>query len=273
MDQTLTPPPPSRLPSILGVVAETFRATAWQNVLRRGIVAYAMIWLSFPVFNVLINALIYRDAPALRNYGIIGGAMLAFLFAMLFNAGEILDRERQRATLSNLFLAPCPRYAWLGGMQLFSLAEAGMAAIVALMAGWAIFGLPIDINAPALILTLLLFIPCLWGFSMAFGAVGVAIRGANMLSNFVFPFLIMLSGAMYPVGALPTWLRIPARMLPFGYGIHAIVQVTTRRASVAALASDLLPLLAFAIALPLIGIAMFTRLEHRARRTGELDLL
>lgn len=272
MDQAVTPPQ-QPLTAILGVVGETFRATARQNVLRRGIVAYALMWLSFPIFNVLINALIYRDAPALRDYSIIGGAMLAFLFAMLFNAGEILDRERQRATLTNLFLAPCPRYAWLGGMQLFALAEAGVAAIIAVIAGWATFGLPLDVNLPALIVAVALFLPCLWGFSMAFGAVGVAIRGANMLSNFVFPFLMVLSGAFYPVSALPAWLRVPARMLPFGYGIHAIAQATNQGASIVSLRSDLLPLLGFAIVLPGLGIVMFNWLEHRARQTGELDLL
>lgn len=272
MNQTLTPPQQG-LTAMLGVIGETFRATAKQNILRRGVVAYALIWLSFPVFNVLINALIYRNAPALRDYSIIGGAMLAFLFAMLFNAGEILDRERQRATLTNLFLAPCPRYAWLGGMQLFALAEAGAAAIIAVIAGGVTFGLPLDVNVPALFVTLLLFLPCLWGFSMAFGAVGVAIRGANMLSNFVFPFLMMLSGAIYPVSDLPAWLRIPARMLPFGYGIHAIARATTQGASIVALRADLLPLLGFAIVLPLLGVAMFSRLEHRARQTGEIDLL
>jgi ABC-2 type transport system permease protein len=199
--------------------------------------------------------------------------MLAFLFAMLFNAGEILDRERQRATLTNLFLAPCPRYTWLGGMQLFALAEAGFAAIVALLAGWWIFGLPFDINFPALIVALVLFVPCLWGFSMIFGAIGVAIRGANMLSNFVFPFLMVLSGAIYPVSKLPDWLRVPARLLPFGYGIQAIADALTRGTSIVAMRAELLPLLVFAIVLPALGIIMFNWLEHRARQTGELDLL
>lgn len=261
------------IPAEIRVVYGSCVATAKQRMMRGGFIAYAAIWLSFPIFNLLVNALIYRDNPPLRNYAVIGGAMLAFLFGMLFNAGEILDRERQRATLTNLFLAPCPRYAWLGGMQLFALAEAGIAAVIAIMAGWAIFGLPIDINVPALVLAFLLFIPCLWGFSMIFGAIGVAIRGANLLSNLVFPFITVLSGVMYPVSALPDWLRIPARLLPFGYGIQAIVNALTKGQSIVAMRAELLPLLAFAVALPALGIVMFNWLEHRARQTGELDLL
>ena len=237
-----------------------------------GTFAYVLVWMSFPVFNLGINALIYRYDPALRDYAIVGGAMLAFMFGMLFNAGQILDQARYRGTLGNLFLAPCPRYAWLGGMQLVALVEAFLNGLLTLFVGYLVFGIKFDVNVPALIIAVALFLPCLWGFSMVHGAFGVAIRGANELSNLIFPFVVLLAGVLYPVAAMPDWLRFPARLLPFGYGIEAIYAALVRGESVADLWRSLLPLSAFAIALPLAGIATFTWMERLARRRGELEL-
>jgi ABC-2 type transport system permease protein len=245
---------------------------AKQRVMSTGTFAYVLVWMSFPIFNLGINALIYRDDPALRNYAVIGGAMLAFMFGMLFNAGQILDEERYRGTLGNLFLAPCPRYAWLGGMQVVALVEAFVNGAVTLLAGTLLFDLPFDVNVPALVLAIVLFLPCLWAFSMVHGAVGVAVRGANELSNLLFPIVIVLAGVLYPVALLPDWLRVPARLLPFGYGIEAIFAASVRGESIADLWRSLVPLAGFAVTLPLLGIAAFAWLERLARKRGVLEL-
>ena len=91
---------------ILRVVLASARAVAKTRLQTSGVPFYLMVWLSFPIFNVLLIALIYRDNPTLRNYAIVAGAGLALLFGMVFNASEILDRERQTGTLGNLFVAP-----------------------------------------------------------------------------------------------------------------------------------------------------------------------
>ncbi len=79
------------------------RSAAWSmgaaRIRTSGPAFYALVWMGFPVFNLLTVALIYRDAPRLRDYAIIGGAGLAILFGMQFNAGQILDEERNRDTL------------------------------------------------------------------------------------------------------------------------------------------------------------------------------
>jgi ABC-2 type transport system permease protein len=256
----------------LRIALATWAAMGKQRVMSTGTFAYILVWVSFPLFNLGINALIYHDDPALRNYAIIGGVIAAFLFGMLFNAGQILDEERYRGTLGNLFLAPCPRYAWLGGMQVVALVEAVVVGAVSLLAGWLIFDLTFDVDLPALVVSIVLFLPCLWAFSMVHGAIGVAVRGANSLSNLISPLVILLAGVMFPVSLMPDWLRYPARLLPFGYGIEAIYASSVRGAGITDLWRSLLPLSAFAVTLPLLGIAAFTWLERLARRRGVLEL-
>jgi ABC-2 type transport system permease protein len=258
---------------ILRVVTGAARASAATRLRQSGVVFYLLVWVSFPLFNLLMVALIYRNDPSLRNYAIIGGAGMAFLFSMQFNAAEILDGQRFRGTLGNLFLAPSPRYAWLGGFQLVAVCEALFTASVSVAVGKAIFGLPLDVDPLGLVVSVVLLIAALWGFSMILGAIGVGLRNANQLSNLVFPLIQIVAGTMYPIAALPTWVRIPAHCLPFGYGLAAIDGALTRGQDVSALASDLLPLLGFAVTLPILGIIAFRAIERRSRVQGSLELV
>lgn len=259
--------------AVLRVVLGSARAVAKTRLQTSGVPFYLMVWLSFPVFNVLLVALIYRNDPSLRDYAIIAGAGLAMLFGMQFNASEILDRERQTGTLGNLFVAPAPRFSWLAGFQLFAITESLVTATLSVSIGKAIFGLPLHIAPATLLVTMALFIAAMWGFSMIVGAAGVALRNANQLSNLIFPILQLVAGTLYPISLMPGWIEVPARCLPFGYGIQAMVDSVTRGASFADVSGDLLALGGFAVALPLLGIAAFRAVERRTRVRGTLELV
>jgi ABC-2 type transport system permease protein len=123
------------------------------------------------------------------------------------------------------------------------------------------------------LVVMVLFVAAMWGFSMAVGAIGVAIRNGNQLSNLLFSPILLVAGTMYPVDRMPDWLRIAARCLPFSYGMESLVASLTTNASVVDLADSLVPLAGFAIVLPLIGIAAFTRLERMSKNTGSLELM
>jgi ABC-2 type transport system permease protein len=246
-------------------------AVARTKVQTTGPFFYALIWLSFPVFNLFLVALVYRGNAQLQNYAIVAGAGMAMLFGMQFNACEILDGERQRGTLGNLFLAPVPRYAWLAGFQLYAIIEALAAAAITLIGGVLAFGLHLRVDVLALLLVFVLFVCCMWGFSMIVGAIGVAIRDANVLSNLLFTPVALLAGTMFPIAVMPGWLRIPAHALPFSYAIQGLVDSTTHHQL--RLWHTLVPLAGFAVALPLLGMFAFNRIEQLTRRRGSLELI
>jgi ABC-type multidrug transport system permease subunit len=233
---------------------------------------YVLVFLGFPFFQLMLIALIYRENPALQDYAVIAGAGTAFIFAMLFVGGEVMEGERERGTLGNLFVSPAPRYAWLLGFQLSSALEAMLSAILTLALGITIFGTSLSVNGPSLIVTLFLLILCMWGISMMASAVGTAIRNANQLSNLLFPILMPLAGTMFPIAEMPGWLRSPARCLPFGYGMQALVDAMTRNASLIEMRDDLLPLAGFAVLLPALGGIAFKRLDVYARVQGHLEM-
>ena len=256
----------------LRVIRDTAGMVAKMRIQGMGVLGYSLTWLTLPLMEMLLLAFIYQNNRDLLEYAVVSGAGTAILFALIFNGGEILDSERKRGTLGNLFLAPLPRYVWLGGFQLFALIEAVVNASIAVAAGVWIFDVDLSINVVTVIVTIVLLTAALWGTSLILGAFGIVARNANFLSNLIFPFITLFAGTMYPVALMPDWIRIPARALPFSYGIEALVAALTRNASVTDLTATLLPLLGFAIVLPLIGIAMFRAMEHAVRKLGSLEI-
>ncbi|MEJ7839403.1 MAG: ABC transporter permease [Thermomicrobiales bacterium] len=243
------------------------------KVFRSGPLFYIMVWSSFPIFSLLSVALIYRNDERLRDYAVVAGSASAFIFLMIYGAGQMLDEERQRGTLGALFLAPAHRFTWLGGFQLMTLAEMLFSATISLTIGSLIFGVDLSVNISALVVSLMLFCSALWGLSMIIGSIGVAIRDANQLSNLLFNVIVILAGTMIPIDRLPDWLQIPARCLPFGYGMEAIVGSLANGSSIGDLQSSLWPLAGFAIVLPILGTAVFRVLEQRSRAHGALEFI
>lgn len=254
---------------IVREIAWTIARTRIQGM---GPLAYVLTWTMFPIFQILMVALIYRDNRALLDYAVIAGAGTSLIFIMLFNGGEILDTERGRGTLGNLFLSPSSRYVWLAGFQLFALVEAIVMGMVSVGFAVLVFDVDLAVNPPALLVTLGLLLFSLWGISMMLNAVGVLARGANLISNLMFPVAELLGGTMYPIAQMPDWVRIPARALPLGYAMQALVDAMTKNASIGDLRSELLPLAGFAVVLPVLGVLAFTRVERAVRKLGYLEL-
>jgi ABC-2 type transport system permease protein len=259
--------------TLLRMVGSVAHSTSMQRLRTNGLFFYALVWMGPAVFGTLLVVFIYRDSPALRSYAIVGGVGAALLFGMQYNAGQILDVQRRVGTLGNLFASPGPRFAWLAGFQLFAVAESMIAATLTVGVCTAIFGLSVDVDPLTLSVVLALLVLSMWGFSMVVGAIGLALRDANQLSNLLSPFTTLLAGTMFPVDLMPDWLRIPAHFLPFSYGMSAMAQAVTQQASLADVSDDLLPLAGFAVVFPVLGIRAFRAIERRVRNQGALDLI
>jgi ABC-2 type transport system permease protein len=232
-----------------------------------------LVWVALPIFQLAIAGLIYRGIrPDLLRYSVVGIAASTFIFNSQYYIGEILDGERIRGTLVGLFLAPCPRLSWLTGFALGGLLETTIAAAASVVFGMLVFGVRFHPNWPALAVTFPLFLAALWGLGFVFSAVGLILKRSNDLSNLLSPFIFLLGGIYYPVALLPLWLRYPAEALPLGYGMQAMADAALHDAPITSLGGQLLPLAAFAVALPAVGVLTFAWLERLIRERGELDL-
>ena len=117
-------------------------------------------------------------------------------------------------------------------------------------------------------------------FAGSFTVVGIGImaailpllyveRGAQM--TFVIQScLLVVSGVYYPVSVLPGWMQVASAFSPATYILDGVRKGLMEGASVGAVVHDLWPLaLMGAILIPL-GLWLFGRAEHYAKRTGKL---
>jgi ABC-2 type transport system permease protein len=242
----------------------------WFMMARGG---YIVLWTIRPVFDLAIAALIHAAGRTdLVSYAVIGITTSAFIFSTFFWVGEILDRERLRGTLPSLFLSPSARVSWLAGFILAGGAETFLAAAVVLLAGIALFGVVLNVAWLSLLVVGALFLISLGGLGLVFSAVGLLVRQSNGLSNLMSPLVLLLGGIYFPVSELPLVLRLVARLLPLGYATEALALSTLQAAPLAELMHLVLPLLGFAIVLPVLGYVAIRCVDHIVRRQGTLDL-
>ncbi len=231
------------------------------------------VWAIRPLFDLSIAALIYAGGRRdLVPYIVVAMTANALVWNSIFWVGEILDRERRRGTLMNLFMAPCSRLSWLIGFAGSGIVETTAGAVTVAAGGMIMFGVRFHPNYLTLLVTLPLFVASLLGIGLIMSGLGLITKRSNELSNLVFPVLTLLGGVYYPVDRLPWLLHDLAKGLPLGYGFAALSAAALDGATVADVRSSLIPLLGFAVVLPIAGAIIFRALERSARRGGELEL-
>jgi ABC-2 type transport system permease protein len=234
---------------------------------------YILVWIAQPLFNLAFAALIHASGRTeLVAYVVVAMTAHSFIFTAIFWVGELLDRERLRGTLPNLFLSPRARLAWLGGFALAGAAETIILGAVAVLAGIFLFGVTFNIAPFSLVVIGLLFLIILSGLGFVFTALGLLVRNANALSNLVSPLVLLFGGIYFPVADLPLALRVIARLLPIGYATEALALSTLHATPISEMTSQLVPLIGFAVLTPVLGYLAVAAVDRLIRHSGTVDL-
>ena len=153
--------------------------------------------------------------------GIIG---MAVLFASVFGAMSILW-DREFGFLKEVLVAPIDRSAVAIGKSLGGATQAMIQGLILLVLA-PIVGVKLTIES------VLLVIPFVFLLAFALSAMGVALasrmrtmQGFQIVMNFLMMPMFFLSGALFPLAALPVWLTVLTRLNPATYGIDPIRRI------------------------------------------------
>jgi ABC-2 type transport system permease protein len=173
--------------------------------------------------------------------GIIG---MSILFTSMFSAISIIW-DREFGFLKEVMVAPVPRWAVALGKSL------GGATIAMIQAALLIAMAPLaHISLSVLVIVEMLVLSFLISFAITSFFVAVASRMQSMQSfqvvmNFVVMPIYFLSGAMFPMGTAPTWMKSMMVLNPLTYGVDAFRNVIFSRTMVTA-GGSVIPLLQIA---------------------------
>jgi ABC-2 type transport system permease protein len=206
--------------------------------------AQIMMWLIQPLLFLFVLGSGLQSVSAastggvdLKTFIFPGVLCFAVTFSGMLSAASLVW-DRELGFLRELTIAPVSRASIIAGKCLGgAIIAASQGAILLALAG--LVGIPYD---PVLLLGMLGLLLLVAFTVTSFGLlVAVRIKQAQTFTSimqlFVIP-MVFLSGALYPVSGLPTWLRVLNRIDPLTYAVdpmrrlvfaHLDVSDTARR--------------------------------------------
>lgn len=273
-------PAPGLLAGPAGHLAAVILATARGFVRRSN--AYLIDLLRWPLFPLIFYAMMYL-AYTVSGRDTVGGVdVSAFLLigmfgfitwnSMIWSSGYAVEYERSEGTIAALFLSPASRVAVIAGYGLGGFVWMLPSFVVVALLGVAT-GARFRVADPLAVLAAVAAL-LLGSLATGFALAGLFIlsRRANLLANFLQRPGELLSGALFPRESLPGPLHALSNGLPVSHALDALRASTLGAATL----REILPAVAvtFAIsgAYALVGIVSLRKVEHAAKRTGDLDL-
>lgn len=190
--------------------------------------------------------------------GVLG---MSVLFSAMFSAISIVW-DREFGFLREMLVAPVSRSAIVLGKALGGASQA-VAQGVILLAVAPLAGVDLD---PIEVVEMLGLLMLLAFAVVAFGIVVASrmqrVEGFQVVMSLVAQPMLFLSGAIFPLHNLPTWLHVATRMNPMSYGVDPVRRVILGDADALTLGGEVLPIWSEAVIVFGLGAAMLALAVH-----------
>jgi ABC-2 type transport system permease protein len=217
---------------------------------------------------VIGQGTIQHDLLPRTLVGISGYWMLQF--ASMVMVADLVE-EKRGGTFAQTHLTPAPLWLIMLG-RLVTASVMGVAvAVVATLVPMLVTGTTIPLRWTALVPYALVVLNVL-AFTFLLAAFALSSPMIGVLQSLLTSMVMLLGGAVMPLSLFPAWLAVVARLLPTALGVEATAKVLFQDASLGDIWSDgTLPwLIAYTVALALLGWYVFVRNHRRALRDGRL---
>jgi ABC-2 type transport system permease protein len=186
-------------------------------------------------------------------------AQTVLFSAMFFGAMIIFDK--QFGFLKETLVAPVARWKVMLGGALGGGTTATIQGILVLLISVALGFRPQHwFMVPVALLILALLSVAIASFSSGIGSIVEDMQGFQAINQFlVFP-LYFLSGSLYPLNHVPTWLKIIAEVNPMSYAVDALRDTLIGQTHFGLL-KDLIVLVITSVVLFGFGVYRFRRIE------------
>ena len=188
--------------------------------------------------------------------GVVG--VLIMQIALILTSTAVV-RERENNTLEQIIASPLTRTEFVLGKVGPYVAIALVDFYLILALGWWLFDLPMASSQGLLLLLVVIYVTGLIALGLAISTVSQTQQQAIFLSIFILIPSILLSGFIFPLEAMPGYVRPVALALPFTYFVEIIRGLLLKANTFADLATDYLALTAFALVF--LGVSI-RRLEQ-----------
>jgi len=240
---------------------------------------WEVVWLVYTTMNALTIGFIgvglggSAQEIALATTFLLIGSMVWSYLSMIFDLlSETVSWERWEGTIEYTFMSPASRVTQLLGMGVYAIVYGMARVVVMLIAISFFFDLSLG-NANYLGAAGILAIcsVSLVGFGMVAAVMPLlSPEKGQQVTSIVTAVLLLISGIYYNVDVLPGWMQPLAYGSPVYYALDGIRAALLKGASFGSQWHNIWPLLVMGAIFPPLGLWLFQRGEHFAKRTGRL---
>jgi ABC-2 type transport system permease protein len=190
---------------------------------------------------------VYPYVPYIQ-YLLPGSIVLAIFVSAMIGGGIIYIDDKARGLHEGYLVTPIRKYELILGFNLAGAVKAILAGVVLITVGSVIAGIPDPLNILRLArMMLLVVLTSLALISMMFL---LMVRVSDpLVPRAIFgvlnTVLFFPSGAVYPIGAFPAWMRAIAVVDPMTYAVHGFKELLLKNTSITAIGGDLAYLAGF----------------------------
>ncbi|KYC45763.1 MAG: ABC-2 type transporter [Candidatus Methanofastidiosum methylothiophilum] len=155
-----------------------------------------------------------------------GILVMTLLFSSMFSAISIIW-DRQFGFLKEMLVAPISRTSIAIGKSIGGASRSTIQALIILVFS-PLLGIELTL------LKVLLVVPLMFFISFTISGIGIIIaarmesfEGFNLIINFIIMPMFLLSGAIFPISNLPSWLSAIVNINPLSYGVDIMRWVMT----------------------------------------------
>lgn len=239
----------------------------------RRYIGWEAVFLSYNVVNALAIGLIgARMGKDMVMYLVVGAMVWGFLSILFHEISESIAWERWEGTIEYTFMAPISRFTHLIGNCLWAVVYGVIRSSLILVIIVLFFGISIrGANLPGLLVVLIVS-------GLSFVGLGLIAAVLPLLStekgayatHIMEAGLLLISGVYYEIEVLPVWIRPLSYLSPATYTLKAMRAALLDGAGFGKLMPTIILLLVTGLCLIPIGMLIFSRAEHYAKKKGKL---
>lgn len=191
-----------------------------------------------------------------------GAIALSIFITAMIGGGIIFVDDKARGLHEGYLVTPITKSELILGFSLAGSVKGVLAGLVLTIFGSLIAGIQNPLDPWRLTKLLMLIVPAAIAFiSMMFL---MMVRTSDpLVPRAMFGVLNTLlffpSGAIYPINAFPSWMKVIAKVDPFTYAVHGFSTLLLKNTSLTAIFPDLTFLVVFSLIMMVSATALFQR--------------
>ena len=199
----------------------------------------------------------------------IGNSIVIIKTTTLFSIAGYFMTERFNGTLKYLFFSPVNKFTFLVSISVIPMILAFIQVSCGLVVGIVFFKMQINLSImPLYFLNLLIVIFSSLMFGITISSLGMVLPQMHVALNIAYSFIMIFSGANYPLSVIPPVLRWISYILPMSRGIQSARNILADQFSPRLMIEELI----VGICYLLIGVFMLKITQHLAKKLGTLEL-